>query len=217
MAGEKVPTNNICTVLPQPSWHTVHTGCEDRNCTQLGESLNSGFGRGTWWQKGCLLDVPEDAAGDTWWTEEVCFLQEPWFRIISCQGGMLWGALSDLSKRIEGHLSLVVCSWAIPPFCLASISEFVNITNTLSHGWLELIPPSCLCREKPRQQVWHICPAIANRNCSVNIQMVGRVTCCWIRVFYPHPQLFSMHGHTILFAPINSSTNRQKYRTMSNA
>lgn len=72
------------------------------------------------------------------------------------------GALSGLSKGIEGHLSLVVCSWATPPFCFASISKFVNITNASLHGQLELIPPSCLCCENPRQQVWHICPAIAN-------------------------------------------------------
>lgn len=99
------------------------------------------------------------------------------------------GALNGLSKGIEGCLSLVVCSWAMPTFCFTSISKFVNITNASLHGQLELIPPCCLCCENPRQQVWHICPAIANRNCSVNIQAVGKVTCCWIRAFLPPPQV----------------------------
>lgn len=89
------------------------------------------------------------------------------------------GTWSALSKGgIEGQLSSVVCSWVVPPFCFASISKFVNITNASLHGQLGLIPPSCLCCENPRQQVWHICPAIANCDCSVNIQMVGKVTCC---------------------------------------
>lgn len=110
------------------------------------------------------------------------------------------GALSGLSKGIKGHLSLAVCSWAIPLFCFASISKFVNITHASLHGQLELIPPSCLCCENPRLQVWHICPAIANCNCSVNIQAVGKVTCCWIRAFFTLTP--SSSACTILFTPV---------------
>lgn len=118
------------------------------------------------------------------------------------------GTLSGLSKGIEGQLSLAVCSWAIPPFCFASISKFVNIPNASLHGQLELIPPSCLCCENPRQQVWHICPAIANRNCSVNTQMVGKVTCCWIRAFLPPLQVVQLAQSHSPLCPNYFATNR---------